>query len=58
MLKGLAVLLLMAMVLLGGLPQLVSAGQDGPGQSVRIGTTHSHDGFPPFNPLGQDGPGQ
>jgi hypothetical protein len=58
MLRGLAVLFFVTMVLLASLPQLVSAGQDGPGQSVRIGTIHPHDGPPPLKPFGQDGPGQ
>ena len=58
MLRGLAVLFFVATMLLVSFPQLVSAGQDGPGQSVRIGNIHSHDGLPPLKPFGQDGPGQ
>jgi hypothetical protein len=59
MLRGLAVLLFVATMVFMSLPQLVSAGQDGPGQgSVRIGNIHSHDGLPPLRPFGQDGPGQ
>ena len=56
--KVLAVVAALAMVtLFVGLPQPVSAGQDGTGQSVTIGYS------PPLytNPLlqfGQDGPGQ
>ena len=59
MLRGLAVLLFVALMLLVSLPQLVSAGQDGPGQLIKIGNIHLHDGGPaPLMPFGQDGPGQ
>ena len=58
MIRGLAVLFFVAMLLLVGLPQLASAGQDCSGQSIRVGNIHSHACLPPLRPFGQDTAGQ
>lgn len=57
--KVLAVVAALAIVtLFVGLPQLVSAGQDGPGQSVMVGYSPPLYTNPPLLQFGQDGPGQ
>jgi len=58
MFRGFAILCFVATMLLVNFPLTVSAGQDGPGQSIRIGGIHAHEGVPPLKPFGQDGPGQ
>jgi hypothetical protein len=57
--KMLVVILALAMVVLSfGLSPSASAGQDGPGQSVKVDLRPTHPKTPPIIPFGQDGPGQ
>jgi len=56
--KVLAVVALAIVTLFVFLSQPVSAGQDGPGQSVKVGYSPPHYTNPPLLRFGQDGPGQ
>ncbi len=56
--KILAVFVLAKVTLRVGLSRPVGAGQDGPGQSVKVGYWPPHNTTPPLLPFGQDGPGQ
>jgi len=56
--KVVAILTLAVILLFAGLCHSASAGQDGPGQSVKVGFQPSHPTTPPMVPFGQDGPGQ
>ena len=55
--KVLAIFALAIVVVLVGLSKPLIAGQDGPGQSVKIGSPPLLN-TPPLSPFGQDGPGQ
>jgi hypothetical protein len=56
--KLVAILVLTAVMLFAGLSHCANAGQDGPGQSVKVGPPHTYQTAPPMVPFGQDGPGQ
>ena len=55
--KVLVIFALAIVVVLVGLSKPLIAGQDGPGQSVKIGSPPQLT-TPPMIPFGQDGPGQ
>jgi hypothetical protein len=56
--KLVAILMLAIVVLSIGLSRSARTGQDGPGQSVKVGPLPTHPTTPPVIPFGQDGPGQ
>jgi hypothetical protein len=56
--KLVAILMVVTVMLFTSLSQSASAGQDGPGQLVKVGPIPTHPAFPPTVPFGQDGPGQ
>lgn len=56
--RVLAVLVLALLSLVALSARVNAEGQDGPGQSVKVGTLPSHPITPSPIPFGQDGPGQ